>query len=184
MRIILYLFLGCIVTGCSNTTKMRTEKVTAYYKGFEDSDYRQIKRTIADSLITINGDFTSAFSRESYYQQFKWDSVFKPVYKLVKIENQNGHSIATVSVHTSKFEFLKNNPLIFKQQFSFNSGKISKIENIGFIDVNWETWQNELKTLVDWVKDNHPELNGFQFNLTMKGAIDYTHAIELYKQSN
>lgn len=181
MKKILFLFVVIGVASCSATKSTTTEQVSAYYEGFKNSDYNQIKRTLADSLVTIEGDFTTSYSHESYYEQFKWDSVFKPKYKLVSIENQQGHLIATVSVHTSKFEFLKNNPLTFKHKFSFKSGKIAKIENIGFIDADFDIWAKQRAALVNWVKVNHPEIDGFMNDLTMQGALNYLQALEFYK---
>lgn len=181
MQRIICLFLLIISVGCTKKSTP-SEQIKTYYEGFKNGDYITVKRTLADSLITVEGDYTTAFSRGSYYEQFKWDSVFKPVYKLVGIENQGEHPIATVAVHSSKFEFLKNNPLTIRHKFYFKSGKIAKIETLDFIDFNGEAWEKEKKALMDWVKLNHPELDGFIYDLTMKGAIDYVHAMELYKQ--
>src|SRR5690606_20693756 len=117
--------------------------ITAYYKGFKNSDYRQIKKIVSDSLTIIEGDYIMGFTRESFYKQFKWDSVFKPVYKLVSIVNENEYVVATVSVNSLRYEFLKNNPLTCKHAFYFKSGKINKIKTLDCIDTNWETWQKE-----------------------------------------
>ena len=63
----------------------------------------------------------------------------------------------------------------------FESGKISRIENLDCPDANWETWGKQVDSLVNWTKENHPGLNGFIHDLTMKGAQDYMKAIALYK---
>lgn len=102
---------------------------------------------------------------------------------MVSLEKENDQFVATVSVNSLRFEFLKNNPLTFRHKFDFKSGKISKIETVEFIDTNWETWQKERDSLVKWVKSNHPKLDGFIHDLSMQGAINYLKAIELYKKS-
>lgn len=168
--------------GCTEKKSTPSEQITAYYEGFKNSDYSQIKSTLADSLITTEGDYIMPFSRESYYEKFKWDSVFKPVYKLVNIEKQGEQAVATVTMRSLKHEFLKNSPMTCSYTFHFKSGKIAKIENLDCPDANWEIWAKEVDALVHWVKANHPELDGFIHDLTMKGAIDYVHAMELYKQ--
>src|SRR5690606_10727352 len=161
MRKILFIFILIIIASCAEKKSTESEQITAYYNGFKNSDYSQIKQTLSDSLTIIEGDYIMGFTRESFYKQFKWDSVFKPVYKLVSLENENEQFVATVSVNSLRFEFLKNNPLTFRHKFYFKSGKISKIETVEFIDTNWQIWQKERDSLVKWVKFNHPELDGF-----------------------
>jgi hypothetical protein len=50
-----------------------------------------------------------AYSRETFYEKFKWDPVFKPVYTLVSIESDGEHPIATVTMRSPKLEFLRIN---------------------------------------------------------------------------
>ena len=177
------LFILILATSCTDKQSTTSEQVTKYYEGFRNSDYNQIRSTISDSLTIIEGDYTMVFTPKSFHEQFKWDSVFRPVYKLVAMENEGEHIVATVSVNSLRFEFLKNNPLTCQHEFNFKSGKITKIENLDCINVNWEVWQRERDTLVSWIKVNHPELDGFIYDLSMKGAIDYLNAIELYEKS-
>ncbi|MGS2762753.1 hypothetical protein [Sinomicrobium sp. M5D2P9] len=180
MKKILFIFVLLSIAGCTEKRSTKSEQVTAYYEGFKNSDYTRIKRTISDSLTIIEGD-TMTYTPESYYNHFKWDSVFKPVYTLISLENQDEQVVATLSVNSLRFEFLKNNPLTCKHKFHFESGKITKIENLD-CDANWEIWQKEKDILVNWVKVNHPELDGFIYDLSMKGAIDYLNAIALYEK--
>lgn len=182
MKKILLLFLLMAFTACSEKQHTKAEQITAYYEGFKNADYKQIKRTLADSLITTEGDYIMAFSREGYYEKFRWDSVFKPVYKLVSIENRKEDPIATITIRSLKHEFLENSPMTCSYRFHFESGKIAKIENLECPDANWETWAEQVDTLVNWVKLNRPELDGFIHDLTMKGAIDYVNAMALYNQ--
>ena len=37
------------------------------------------------------------YSQESFYEQFKWDSIFQPTYEIVELEDQNDQIIATVA---------------------------------------------------------------------------------------
>lgn len=180
MKKILLLLLVIAISGCTKKVSTPSEQITAYYNGFKNSDYNQIKRTLADSLITTEGDYIMPFSRKSYYEKFKWDSVFKPIYKLVAIENLEEQAVATVTVNSLKFEFLKNSPMTCTYRFHFKSGKIAKIENLDCPDANWEIWEKQVDVLVNWVQLNHPELDGFIHDLSMNGAIDYMKAIDLY----
>ncbi len=180
MKNILFLFILIVGAGCTEKRSTPSEQITAYYEGFENSDFSQIKRTLSDSLISIEGDFKMAYSRESYYEKFKWDSVFRPVYTLVSIENEDEQPIVTVTMNSLKHEFLKNNPMTCRYRFHFQSGKIAKIENLDCADANWEVWGKEVDSLVNWVESNHPELDGFIYDLTMQGAQNYIKAIALY----
>lgn len=183
---ILFVLILILFGSCSERKSTPKELVMEYYKGFENSDYDHIRDLIADSLVITEGDYTMTFTPESFHEQFKWDSVFKPVYKIVELENQDGQIVSTASVKSLRFEFLKNNPLTCRHKFHFKSGKISKIENLDCSNANWEIWQKERDSLVNWVKLNHPELDGFINDLSMKGAVDYLTAIDFYKkrQSN
>ncbi len=78
-------------------------------------------------------------------------------------------------------EFLKNPYMTCEYRISFMSGKISKIEELDCINVNWSIWQKERDSLVSWINKSHPELSGFVNNMTMKGSINYLKAIELYE---
>lgn len=131
----------------------------------------------------MEGDYTMGYSRESFYEKFKWDSIFKPVYKLVSINEKGKHPIVTVTMNSPKLEFLHNNPMTCNYVFYFKSNKIAKIENIGCPTANWKMWAKGVDSLVNWIKLNHPELDGFIYDLTMQGATNYMKAISLYKSS-
>ncbi|MDF0716425.1 hypothetical protein PY092_09720 [Muricauda sp. 334s03] len=183
MKKLLFLSILYLITSCSGDNIDKTEQIKKYYEGFKNSDFNQIKEVISDSLTITEGDYVMNFDLEGYYEQFKWDSIFQPNYKLISVENQNGQFTATVAVESLRFEFLKNNPLTCKHRFSFTSGNIAKIENLDCKDANWQVWQQQLDSLVNWVKQNHPELNGFQHDLSMEGAQNYLRAIKLYQNT-
>src|SRR5690606_9736182 len=119
MRKILFIFILISIASCKERISTESEHITAYYNGFKNSDYSQIKQTLSDSLTIIEGDYIMVFTPESFYKQFKWDSVFKPAYKLVSIVNENEYVVATVSMNSLRYEFLKNNPLTCKHAFYF-----------------------------------------------------------------
>lgn len=181
MKHVLLPFTLILCMGCAEKTSTPTEQITAYYLGFQNSDYTQIKRTLSDSLISIEGDYRMAYSRESFYEKFKWDSVFTPDYTLVSIENLDEKTVATVTMRSPKLEFLHNNPMTCSYTFHFKKGKIAEIKNLDCPTTNWELWEKEVNALVAWIAMNHPELDGFINDLTMQGALNYMKAITLYK---
>lgn len=181
MRKITFLLILIIASSCTEKERAPSEQITAYYEGFNHGDYSQIRTTISDSLLSIEGDYMMPYSRESFNEKFKWDSIFKPVYKLVSVKNQGDQALVTVTMSSAKHEFLKNSPMTCNYTFHFKAGKIYKIENLECPDAKWEIWGQEVSSLVNWVKAKHPELDGFINDLTMKGAQDYMKAIALYK---
>lgn len=77
MNKILLIFI--LIVSCSELKSTQSEQIIAYYNGFKNSDYSQLKKTLSDSLTIIEGDYIMGFTPESFYKQFKWDSIFKPV---------------------------------------------------------------------------------------------------------
>ncbi|MUU78182.1 hypothetical protein [Winogradskyella endarachnes] len=175
------IILLILLVSCTKKQPLKTELITAYFNGFKTSNYPIVKQVISDSFTTKYGDYITNYTPKSFYNFFKWDSVFKPNYKLVAIENENQQFIATVSKSCSKFQFLKNNPMICSYRFQFQNGKISGVEEVNCSNVDWGIWSTEVETLVAWIKLNHPELDGFVHDLSVNGAQNYLKAIELYK---
>lgn len=177
---ILILFLLCFLTGCNKHKLSHKETVSSYYNAFDSGNYDEIKAIINDSVTQISGDFVTPYNHESFYQFFKWDSIFRSSYKIIVLEEKNRDILVTVAQDNIRNEFLKNNPLVYKVKVSFISEKISKLEELESINVNWAVWNQEKDSLVNWIKKNHPDLDGFVNDMTMKGSKNYLKAIELY----
>ncbi|MDO6470786.1 hypothetical protein [Maribacter sp. 1_MG-2023] len=180
-NIFLILFLAVILTSCGNKKLSHKETVTIYYQAFDSGNFDKIKGVIHDSITMINGDFVTPFDKSNFYEFYKWDSVFKPSYEILELAEENEDLIATISQKNIRNEFLKNNPLQFKVKLSFSADKISRLEELEYIRVNWQEWNQEKDSLVNWTKVNHPNLDGFVNDLTMVGAMKYLKAIELYE---
>ena len=178
-------FLILIVTGllfgCGNKELSRKETVTTYYKAFDSGDFEKLKTVIHDSITLISGDFVMPFDKDSFNEFYKWDSIFKPSYEILELVEDNNHLIATISQKNIRNAFLKNNQLKLNVKFSFASGKITKLEELDYIGVNWKNWNQQKDSLVNYIKTNHPELDGFVNDMTMTGAKNYLKAIELYE---
>lgn len=181
MKYLLLLSILILSVGCADKASTPVEQITAYYDGFKKSDFSQIKNTLSDSLVSISGDYRMAYSREGFYEKFKWDSVFKPEYTLDSIETNGEHPIATVTMNSPKLEFLHNNPMTCRYMVYFENDKIARIQELNCPTANWELWAKQRDSLVSWTKVNHPELDGFINDLTMQGAMNYMEAIVLYR---
>lgn len=167
--------------GCENKRLTSSELVTEYYKAFNSSDFNRITTLIANSFTIVEGEYVMPYSHESFYEQFKWDSIFQSTYEIVELENQNDQIIATVASSSKRYEFLKNDPLTCRFLISFKANKITRLETLECLNADWNVWQTERDSLVNWTKRNYPELEGFIHDLTMKGATNYLKAIELYE---
>lgn len=177
------LLCGLFVIGCNQNKPTNKETALSYFDARKSYDYTEIKGLLSDSLIVTEGDHIMRYSRDSYYEVFKWDSVFQTKYEIVELKENDEQIIASISLSSIRNKFLKNDLMTCQFQLSFKSGKISKIESLDCKDANWEIWQARVKLLVSWVENNHPELNGFIHDMTMKGAENYLKAIHLYESN-
>lgn len=177
----LFVSLLCTLVACGDNQLSHQEVVTHYYRARDAMNYPKIKTLIADSITITAGDFVMPYTHTSFYEVFKWDSVFRTSYKVIEFEEKGEQMITSISISSGRHEFLKNNPMQCRYRISFDSGKISKIEELECEEADWASWQKERDTLVLWTKKNHPELDGFINDMTMKGAQNYMKAIELYK---
>ena len=173
--------LVILLVGCSNKKLSRAEVVSNYYDAFNASDFSQLVPLITDSITIVDGDYVMPFSHDSFYEHFRWDSVFQTTYTIVELEDQNNQIVATVASSSKRYEFLKNNPLTCRFKISFEAAKITKVEALECPEADWNVWQKERDSLVSWVNINHPELDGFIHDLTPSGAMNYLKAIELYE---
>ena len=105
MRKLLFLFVLLVAYSCAERKNSPEEQVKIYFDGFKNADYVQIKSVIADSLTITEGDYVMPFTTDSFYEHFKWDSVFQPDYHLIEIEMKDGNPIATTSVKSLRFFF-------------------------------------------------------------------------------
>jgi hypothetical protein len=174
--ILLYSLIGC------NEPKLTyQETVTKYYKARDAVKYNDLVTCINENVTIIEGDYVMPYNQDGFYEVFKWDSIFQPSYKIIKLEERNDQIIASVALSSIRNEFLKNNSMTCQYKISFISGKISEIESLECKGADWQIWQKEVNSLVSWIKINHPILDGFINDMTMNGAMNYLKAIELYE---
>lgn len=178
---LLFLSVLYFCIGCNNQYPNHQITVTEYYSAFDTGDFSKIKSLVSDSITIVSGDFTTPYTKESFYTFFKWDSVFQTNYKLINLKNQDEQVVATVTMSSIRNEFLKNSSMSCGYEISFDAGKISKLKELDCPGADWNAWQMERDALVAWIKVKHPELDGFINDMTMEGAKKYLEAIEFYK---
>lgn len=177
------LLLALCLVGCTDRKPAPQETVAHYIEARDTGNFTMLRTLINDSITITAGDYVMPYDMASFYEVFQWDSVLGTSYEIMEWQEQNNKIKATVAMRSDRNAFLQNNPMICGYTFSFTSGKISKIEEMECPGFNGEAWAQKRDSLVEWIKQNHPERNGFIYNMTMQGAMDYTRAMELYKAS-
>lgn len=181
MKYALRIMLGlCLFAGCKDIVSP-IDTVRQYYAALDASDFHTIKEVISDTLTIVEGDYTTHYTQSDFYTQFQWDSTFQTSYSIESIKVDD-RVIALISSKSLRYAFLKNNPLVCKYAITTKDEKITKIETLDYVDVDWATWQQERDSLVKWIKVKHPELDGFIHDLTPNGAENYLKAIEMYQR--
>lgn len=163
----------------------RTVLAEEYIQALNEFDYPSIISLFYDSVRMKEIVYETTFSKADYYNLFQWDSIFQPEYKVLQIQELPGEKIELqISKLGPRINFLMDNPIITKEVLSFEKGKIYEVEIIEYLYFDDETWVARRQALIEWVAANHPELDGFIYDQTKVGALNYLRAIELYKAAN
>jgi hypothetical protein len=171
--------------GCNSQPEESTPEEIAieYINALNASDFEKINSNISDSILTVEGDFIVTNSRENYYVHFQWDSVFVPNYKVIETEKITENSLEiTLSKECKRIHYLHDTATVYKVLMEFEDHQITKITTTDYLHFDFTKWQSRRDTLVAWIDQNHPELNGFVFDQSALGAKNYLKAIELYRE--
>jgi len=79
-----------------------------------------------------------------------------------------------------RISFLHEQPIVTNQLIRFDQDKIVSIETTEYAVFNDSIFVKNRDSLLSWIDENHPELNGFIYNQTAPGGRQYLKAIELY----
>tara|TARA_R110002049_G_scaffold68392_6_gene177301 strand:+ start:541 stop:1113 length:573 start_codon:yes stop_codon:yes gene_type:complete len=154
-----------------------------YYKALDSSDNLGMALLLTDSLVTkeTEYDYEQTFSLEQYMAWLKWDSVFDPTYEILQIELEDEIVKAKISKIDKRLSFLHHEPIVTNQVIRFDKDKIISIETTEYVIFNDSSFVKNRDGLVNWIDENHPELNGFIHDQTENGGLKYLKAIELYR---
>ena len=180
-------YIGLIlILGLINSCNQPDNQVILdkFMDGYYNQGFMSISSMLADS-VTIKDvpDYEVTYSKDDYKIQYQWDSTFQPEIKYTITDQTDTTIDFFVDRYSIRFEFLEHNPLKMKQRIYFKNGQISVIENMEYLNFDVDKWTSNRDSLVNWIDRYHPELNGFIYDLTKKGAEDYIKAIELYKNA-
>ena len=158
----------------------KLEIAKKFYVAIDNSNSAEITELITESFTTNDDGFEQKYNGNEYVEWVKWDSVFQPTYEILKIKEENGIVRAEISKTDKRISFLHHEPIVMNEIMQFEDNKINNIKRISSsFDV--EKFVKNRDELVNWISENHPELNGFLHDQTKRGGLNYLKAIELYK---
>ena len=168
-----------ILTSCGRVNYEK--QATDFYQAMNASSLSQLELLYSDSVrIGNDGEFIT-YSFEEYQHWLSWDSTFHPTYKVLEIEMREDFAEVTISKECNRILYLNGEPTVYKEKLTFKNKRIQSVESTELILFNTEKWVSRRDTLVDWIAENEPKLDGFIFDQTKQGAINYLKAIELYE---
>ena len=175
--IISILLSSCLVEG----EKARQEKlVKDYFTALNNDDFETALNIVNDSILISEGDFVLAKSKSELLVHFRWDSVFKPRYKVLELATVDKNMEAVIAKTCQRIRFLHDSAIVTKVTIDFKNNKITAIKTFDYKVFDFEKWQSKRDTLVQWIDENHPELSGFVYDQSLIGAKNYLKAIELF----
>ncbi len=149
-----------------------------------DFDYPAIISMFNDSVRMKEIVYDNSFSKDNYYNLFQWDSIFQPSYEILKIEEKaDGTVDMEIAKQGPRILFLNEKPVVNHEIIQFEQGKIHQVHIVEYIVFDEETWARKRQSLLDWVDSNYPELNGFIYDQTKAGALNYLKALEYYQMA-
>ena len=182
---VVLLFLTIGIVSCKNSESEidKLEIAKKYYDVLDKSNISGIETLLTDSLLTkeTEYDYEQIFSKKEYVEWLKWDSVFKPTYKILEIGQEHGTVKATISKMDNRIAFLHKEPIVINQVILFDKDKITSIETTKYVIFNDSVFAKNRADLLNWIDKNHPELNGFIHDQTKTGGMTYLKAIDLYE---
>ena len=185
---ILYLLIIIGLISCKNSEKEidTLEIANKYYRALDDSDTSAMANLLIDSLLTkeIEYGYEQTFTKSEYLEWLKWDSVFDPTYEILEMEQVDEYVKASISKIDKRISFLHQQPIVTSQVIRFDRDKIVSVETTEYVIFNDSIFVKNRDSLLSWIDENHPELNGFINDQTAPGGRQYLKAIELYQNKN
>jgi len=179
------LLIAIFLFSCNGEVKpqdTKAELVRAYIDALNTADYTRITSYFNDSIRLNELDYKSAFSKKQYHALFQWDSVFNPKYEIVTLNTLNDSVFLRVAKTGKRIQFLNEAPIITNEVVTFKNNKIHTIAIKSYGSFNDKAWDANRTKLVDWIRYNHPALDGFLYDQTIEGALKFTSALTAYKK--
>ncbi|WP_159075822.1 hypothetical protein [Muricauda brasiliensis] len=155
--------------------------VREYYQALNNSDYAKVIGFFQDSIRFNEMSYKRTFSKLEYRHLFEWDSVFHPKYEILELEEKGDELHLLVSKECERINFLHEGPFFTNEVFKIEGDAIHQIDVVEYVDFNDSLWTAKRESLVSWISEHHPELDGFIYDQTKEGAIKFKKAIDVFK---
>ena len=175
------LLSALLFLACQSTNKEQLAQ--DYYKALNTSDFERIAEIQFDSVRIKEGSFYTAYAVNDYVNWLKWDSVFQPTYKILDVKAEGEAIALTISKVCQRIQFLNEGPMISKERIRFKNGKMYELEIQEIVDFDDKGWNARREELVNWIAEQHPELDGFIFDQSLQGGLNYRKALELFQKA-
>ena len=163
---------------------LKEEIVRDYVRALDKSDYHAIIDLFEDSVRMKEMSYESVYSKEGYYDLFQWDSVFQPTYQLTSIEINEGFFYAEVMKKGKRIEFLNGGPVISREKYVLDDGKIISVDIVKYVSFNEDRWSRKRAELLEWVEKEYPGKQSFIYDQTKEGAITYLEFIKGFEEAS
>lgn len=182
-KITVLIFCIAMVISCGQKRKEidRVQIAEDYIDALNALDYNQVVELFLDSIRFNEMDHIRTFTKEDYHSLFQWDSVFGPNYKILDLREDGDDLHLKVSKVCDRILFLQQKPFVTHEIMKIKDGAIYSIDVVEYVDFNDSIWADNRARLVSWVETHHPELDGFIYNQTKEGALNYQKAMEFYR---
>ncbi|MEM1257132.1 MAG: hypothetical protein AAGC45_08025 [Bacteroidota bacterium] len=171
--------LTLLFLACQNPQEEQLARY--YYHALNVSDFERVVQLQYDSVRVKEGPYTASYSVRDYINWLQWDSVFQPKYEILDLKTHGEAVTLRVSKVCQRIQFLNGGPMVSKERIRLKEGKMYELEIQEFISFDNEGWDAKREQLVNWIDAHHPELNGFIYDQTLQGGLNYLRALELYQ---
>ncbi len=152
-----WIVIIALMCSCNySSEKLTTDKnINDYFKGLNESNFKQIESSISDSLVTMEGGFVLTENSKDYYIHFQWDSVFSPTYDVINSSKISDDLFeVTLSKTCKRIKYLHDTATVYKARFDISKNQIIKIDNFELVYFDTLKWSSRRDTLVSWIKKN------------------------------
>ncbi|WP_083631118.1 subclass B1 metallo-beta-lactamase [Labilibacter marinus] len=182
MKKLLFIILALLPLTGAYAQKSTQQIINQYFEAFNKADLVSLNSLITNDFVMQEGSFVICNNRKSFATIFRWDSVFQPKFEVQKITPNESGAIVRIAKTGTRIQFLHDSPMVSDIHIKIIDHKLKTITINDYVKFDNEKWQGRLNDLKNWVSKHHPDLNGFERDLTKRGSQNYLKAIKLYSK--